>query len=83
MSGIEDAAVAVSDWHRVDIVAAIHKRGLTMRELSEKAGLRPDTIKNALNRSYPKGERIIAQALECTPQDIWPSRYNKIKGGCE
>lgn len=63
------------DWHRIDIVAALHKRGLTMRRLSENAGLKPDTLKNALARSYPKGERIIANALNVEPDYIWPSRY--------
>ncbi|HFZ1670634.1 TPA: transcriptional regulator [Klebsiella pneumoniae] len=67
--------VVVTDWHRIDIVAELHKRGLTMRELSEKAGLKPDTLKNALHRSYPKGERIIADALNVEPTEIWPSRY--------
>ncbi len=48
-----------------------------MRGLSTSAGLKPDTLKNALHRSYPKGERIIADALNVTPASIWPSRYNK------
>lgn len=63
------------DWHRIDIVAALHKHGLTMRGLSVQAGLKPDTLKNALHRSYPKGERIIAGALNTEPAQIWPSRY--------
>ncbi|MDA8510945.1 MULTISPECIES: helix-turn-helix domain-containing protein [Enterobacteriaceae] len=65
------------DWHRIDIVAALHKCGFTMRYLSVSAGLKPDTLKNALARSYPKGERIIADALNTEPASIWPSRYNK------
>ncbi|CDH05020.1 DNA-binding protein Ner [Xenorhabdus bovienii str. oregonense] len=64
------------DWHRIDIVAAIHKAGFTMRELSTAAGLAPDTLKNALARSYPKGEQIIAGVLGTTPEHIWPSRYS-------
>ncbi|OBU12242.1 helix-turn-helix domain-containing protein [Morganella psychrotolerans] len=67
--------VSHADWHRIDIVAALHKEGVTMRDLSTQAGLKPDTLKNALARSYPKGERIIAAALGIHPQDIWPSRY--------
>lgn len=67
--------VISADWHRIDIVAALHKRHLTLRELSENAGLSPDTLKNALHRSYPKGERIIANALNLDPACIWPSRY--------
>ncbi|MEQ1967397.1 helix-turn-helix domain-containing protein [Xenorhabdus nematophila] len=64
------------DWHRIDIVAAIHKAGFTMRALSTSAGLAPDTLKNALARSYPKGEQIIADVLGTTPEHIWPSRYS-------
>ncbi|WP_149008593.1 helix-turn-helix domain-containing protein, partial [Escherichia coli] len=26
-------------------------------------------------KRYPKAEKIIADALGMTPQDIWPSRY--------
>lgn len=61
---MERKEVLVADWHRIDIVAALHKRGLTMRGLSENAGLKADSLKNALHRSNPKGERIIASALD-------------------
>ena len=72
---MERKEVMSADWHRIDIVAALHKRGVTMRGLSENAGLKPDTLKNALHRSYPKGERIIADALGMEPATIWPSRH--------
>ncbi|MCX2788382.1 helix-turn-helix domain-containing protein [Vibrio sp. Sgm 5] len=61
--------------HRVDIVAALHKRGITVKQLSLDAGLAASTLNNALVRPYRKGESIIAVALEMTPADIWPSRY--------
>ncbi|EPP7669412.1 helix-turn-helix domain-containing protein, partial [Yersinia enterocolitica] len=48
---------------------------VTMRDLSVEAGLAADTLKNALYRPYPKGEKIIAQALGLEPAKIWPSRY--------
>lgn len=63
------------NWHRIDIVAALHKAGVTMRELSVQAGLKPDSLKNALARPYPRGEKIIATALSSTPEEIWPERY--------
>ncbi|WP_139385313.1 helix-turn-helix domain-containing protein, partial [Salmonella enterica] len=28
-------------------------------------------------RHWPKGERLIAEALDVAPEDIWPSRYRK------
>jgi len=64
-----------SDRDRIDIVAALHKQGVSIRELSVRAGLKPDTLKNALSRAYPKAERIIAEALGVAPEHIWPSRY--------
>ncbi|CAH6198576.1 helix-turn-helix domain-containing protein [Citrobacter freundii] len=67
--------IAVRDWHNIDIVGELHKRGLTMRGLSVDAGLKPDTLKNVLHRKYPKGERIVADALNVEPSFIWPSRY--------
>lgn len=69
--------VVTEDWHRIDIVAAIHKRGLTMRDLSVSNGLGKDTLKNALYRPYPKGEQIIAKALGVNASEIWPSRYQR------
>lgn len=67
--------VTAGDWHRAEIVAAVQKRGKTIRQLSVDAGLSPNTLKNALQFSYPKGEKIIADFLDMKPQDIWPSRY--------
>lgn len=32
------------DWNRIDIVAALHKQGVSIRELSVRAGLKPDTL---------------------------------------
>lgn len=69
--------VKPKNWHRIDIVAALHKKGLTITGLSVQAGLSPHTLKNALIRPYPKGERIIAEALNIEPCEIWPDRYSR------
>ena len=65
----------INDWERVDIVYALKKKGTTLAALSRQSGLNPRTLNNALDRRYPKGERIIAEALGVTPEIIWPSRY--------
>ncbi|EFG2940037.1 helix-turn-helix domain-containing protein [Escherichia coli] len=67
--------VMKQDWHREYIVAAVHIKGLTLRELSVRAGLKQDSLKNVLYRSCPKYERIIADAIGVAPSEIWPSRY--------
>ena len=67
------------DWHRADVVAALRKKGWTVRALSIEAGLAPDTLRCALQFSYPKGERIIAAAIGIKPEEIWPSRFEARK----
>ncbi len=64
-----------SDWHSADIIAALKKRGTTLSAVSRKAGLASTTLTNALVRHWPKGEKLIAEALDVTPEQIWPSRY--------
>lgn len=63
------------DWHVEDIKCELRKKRITLKSLSINAGLAPSTLNNALRVSYPKAERIIAEALGLEPRDIWPSRY--------
>lgn len=64
------------DWHPADLIAALKKRQLSLKQLSRDNGYSPDVLKVALRRPYPKAERIIATALQLAPETIWPSRYN-------
>jgi len=64
-----------SDWHRADIIAALHKSGTTVVGLSRASGLSPSSLSNVFYRSWPRGERIIAAYLNVPLSDIWPSRY--------
>ncbi|EBQ2672564.1 transcriptional regulator [Salmonella enterica] len=63
------------DWHPADIIAGLKKRGTSLSALSRQSGLAPSTLANALTRRWPKGERLIAEALDVAPEKIWPSRY--------
>lgn len=66
------------DWHRADIVAALRKAGWSLRRLSKHHGYASGTtLTTALDRPWPKGERLIAAALGVPPQEIWPSRYTQ------
>lgn len=65
------------DWHSADIIAGLRKKGTSMAALSRQAGLASSTLANALVRHWPKGEKMIADALGVTPEQIWPSRYRK------
>lgn len=72
-----------ADWHREDIKAELNKRGISMAKLGRENGLAPTTVKNALDKHYPKGEKLIAETLGTTPQIIWPSRYHGYAKPCE
>ncbi|EIW3860603.1 helix-turn-helix domain-containing protein [Klebsiella pneumoniae] len=63
------------DWQPADIIAALKKRGTSLTAVSRNAGLASSTLTNALNRRWPEGERLIAEALGIAPEQIWPSRY--------
>ncbi|WP_202304110.1 DNA-binding transcriptional regulator SfsB [Dryocola clanedunensis] len=63
------------DWHPADIIAGLRKRGTSLAAESRKAGLNSATLANALSRPWPKGEQLIARALNTNPWSIWPSRY--------
>lgn len=67
------------DLHRADIIAALKKRGLSVRQLSRDAGLNENTLANALRSPWPKGEKIIAEAIGMTPEQVWPSRYRSLR----
>lgn len=64
------------DWHFTDIIAALKKRGTSLAAVSREAGLASSTLANALVRPWPKGEALIAAALNSKPSLIWPSRYH-------
>ncbi|ASO12687.1 DNA-binding protein [Salmonella enterica subsp. salamae serovar 57:z29:z42] len=63
------------DWHPADIIAGLRKRGTSLAAVSRNSGLASSTLANALIRHWPKGERLIAEALGVAPEQIWPSRY--------
>lgn len=64
-----------TDWHTADIIAALRKKGTSLAEVSRNAGLSSSTLANALSRPWPKGEWLIARAINIHPAEIWPSRY--------
>ena len=68
---------AQADWHRADIVAALHKKGWSLRKLSVQSGRSERTLNKALDCPYPAAEKVIAAAIGVTPETIWPERYAK------
>lgn len=65
------------NMHREDIIAELKKRGWSLSGLAREYGLGDSTVRAALDRPYPKCEKIIANALEKTVAEIWPEREAK------
>lgn len=69
---------SLKDWHRADIVAALRKAGWSLRRLAIHHGYAsPTTLSVAMDRPWPKGQRLIADAIGIDPETIWPSRYEE------
>lgn len=66
---------ALLDWHHADIIAAVRKSGTNFKRLSRAHGYHCDTLYQAIDRKWPKGERIVAAQIGVAPEVIWPSRY--------
>ncbi|MGI4356058.1 helix-turn-helix transcriptional regulator [Klebsiella pneumoniae] len=65
----------LQDWHPADIIAGLKKKGTSLAAVSRSAGLSSSTLANALLRPWPKGEKLIADAMGISPEIIWLSRY--------
>lgn len=72
----EAKQMSKTDWHPADIIAAIRKQELTLKELSIANGLTPRACATAMHRPYEKPEKVIAKQLGLHPKEIWPSRYH-------
>lgn len=64
------------DWHPADVIAALHKRHVTLRGLAIRNGYEASATRKALRKPWPAIERLVAAAVGETPQSIWPSRYH-------
>lgn len=67
---------AEPDWHPAYVVYRLRLKGLSLRRLSRINKYSPAAAQLATRISWPKMERLIADALGVAPQEIWPSRYN-------
>jgi len=63
------------DWDPADIVAALRKKGWSVRGLSVHHDYRSGVLSDAIRRRWPRGQELIAEAIGVPAEKIWPSRY--------
>lgn len=61
-------------WDRHEVIAQLRRKNLTLAHLARENGCSPQLFYIALERPYPRIEKIIADALHVTVEDIWPER---------
>jgi Ner family transcriptional regulator len=62
---------------RIDIIAAIHKRGMTLSRLGRKHGLADSTLRAALQNPRTPSNRIIAAFLGVPMHELWPQWFDE------
>lgn len=60
---------------RVWIKAQLELRKSSFADIARELGVSRQTVRKALDMSYPKMERAIAVKLGLPPEVIWPERY--------
>ena len=63
------------DWP--GIVAELHRRGMTLGELSKRIGLTKSACGKVKDLPNYKAQKAIAEFIDEKPEDLWPSRYPK------
>ena len=61
------------DMHPADVIAALHKRGTSLRKIAHENGY--SHIQRVLIHRWLAAEQLVARALETSPEALWPSRY--------
>ncbi|OGB01363.1 MAG: transcriptional regulator [Burkholderiales bacterium RIFCSPHIGHO2_12_FULL_61_11] len=64
---------AQEDMHPADVIAALHKRGTSLRKIAIENGY--SHIQRVLTSPWLAAEQLVAKALDKKPEDLWPSRY--------
>lgn len=62
-------------WHRADIIAAVHKRGTSLRRLAVKVGFAQSTLRSALFKPHPKANSVVAEFIGVPLNELWPAWY--------
>jgi Ner family transcriptional regulator len=49
--------------------------GSSFARIADELGIARQTVRVAIERPYPKIERIIAKKIGLSPEELWPERY--------
>lgn len=62
-------------WSANRIIAEIRARGISLRQLSLRSGLKEQTLTATIQKPNARGEAVIADFLGVPAHVLWPDRY--------
>ncbi|KAB7624357.1 helix-turn-helix domain-containing protein [Alkalilimnicola sp. S0819] len=60
----------------------IHLQGRSMAQVAADAGVKRQCLYSTFLKSYPRMEKVIADAVGLTPAELWPERYDAVGLPC-
>lgn len=63
----------VMDWP--GILAELHRRGMTLSELSRIHGIPYKSATRVKSSTHYKMQQVVAEFIGHKPEELWPSRY--------
>lgn len=67
----------VMDWPA--ILAELHRRGMTLTELARRHGFSGNSCRKVRSQTNYKAQQAIADFIGHKPEDLWPSRYPRVR----
>jgi Ner family transcriptional regulator len=74
MAPVKQNPTSGVDWDAIDVIAAVHRVGTSIRQIAFAHGLSESAVRVALRRSAPRSEKLIAEVLNLPVSAIWPER---------
>lgn len=68
------AAIMAQDWTPAKLSFELKLAGLSFRSLGQLHGYSANSLWRVCRVSWPKAEKLVAEALGLAVNDIWPSR---------
>lgn len=70
-------APRLTNWHRADVVAEVHKLGSNLAELARRNNKHESSLRVALSHPRKPSNEIIASFLDKALHEIWPEWFDR------
>jgi Ner family transcriptional regulator len=58
------------------VIYQVTLQGRSLAQIADNAGVSRQCLYQVFRRTYPRMEKVVAEALGMAPADLWPERYD-------